>query len=74
MNHQRNSSPGPIPSRWLKCPRKSESFIAGKFVAFKTPLSQRFDEQVADEYSFYPNMLFQIVKDCYKVIRKIKNK
>ena len=54
--------PGPVPPGWLKCPRKSEGLIGGKFLAFKTPLSERFDEQVPAEYRFSPSMLFSSMK------------
>lgn len=58
--------PGPRPPGWLKCPRKSVELIGGKFLAFKTPLSQRFDDQVPPEYRFTPSMLFNTMKS-YKV-------
>ncbi|XP_054711493.1 mRNA-capping enzyme-like [Uloborus diversus] len=44
------------PPRWLHCPRKS-SPIAGKFLAFKTPLDERYDSQVPEECTFTPSML-----------------
>jgi hypothetical protein len=68
MSHRRDNGPGPIPKRWLHCPARSESFILNKFVAFKTPLSEKFDSQVQDN-SFYPGMLFNLIKDFYKVSR-----
>nr|XP_018906582.1 PREDICTED: mRNA-capping enzyme [Bemisia tabaci] len=58
--------PGPIPKRWLKCPRKAGDVIAGKFLAFKTPLDSRYDDQVPEEYRFPPQMLFTIMKS-YKI-------
>lgn len=58
--------PGPIPPRWLNCPRKSSSLIGNRFLAFKTPLDERYDEQVAVEHRFSPGMLFQAMK-TYKV-------
>lgn len=67
MSQNRNNNPGPIPNRWLHCPRKSDSLIGNKFLAFKTPLSSKFDPQVPDECTFYPSMLFQLMKDSYKV-------
>lgn len=54
--------PGPIPNRWLHCPRKSDSFIADKFLAFKTPLSERFHIQMPAECQFHPEMLFDYMK------------
>lgn len=66
MNRRKDNGPGPIPNRWLHCPMKSEVFIANKFVAFKTPLSKKFDDQV-EEHSFYPEMIFDVIKTYYKV-------
>ena len=37
-----------------------------RFLAFKTPLDERYDEQVAVEHRFSPGMLFQAMK-TYKV-------
>lgn len=54
--------PGPIPNRWLNCPRKSADLIVGKFIAFKTPLSSKFDEQVPVECRFPPKMVFQFAR------------
>lgn len=58
--------PGPIPNRWLYCPRKSESLIADKFLAFKTPLKDSFESQMPIECCFPPSMLFQVMK-TYRV-------
>ncbi|XP_043268490.1 mRNA-capping enzyme [Venturia canescens] len=57
-----NTSKGPVPARWLHCPRKASKLIANKFLAFKTPLSSEFDSQVPQECSFNVNMLFSSVK------------
>ncbi|XP_005182334.2 mRNA-capping enzyme [Musca domestica] len=57
-----NRGPGPIPNRWLYCPRKSEGIIAEKFIAFKTPLSAAFDEQMPMECLFHPEMIFGYCK------------
>ncbi|CAH0726426.1 unnamed protein product, partial [Brenthis ino] len=54
--------PGPIPNRWLKCPRKADQLIAGQFLAFKTPLSSAFNEKVPECNRFTPKMLFDSVK------------
>lgn len=54
--------PGPIPPRWLRCPRKSTELIAGKFLAFKTPLDSKYDDQVPPEFRFSPRMLFDSMK------------
>lgn len=53
---------GPIPERWLNCPRKATNLIGGKFIAFKTPLDSKFDSQVSDEYIFHPEMMFTATK------------
>ncbi|XP_061397952.1 mRNA-capping enzyme [Musca vetustissima] len=57
-----NRGPGPIPNRWLYCPRKSEGIIAEKFIAFKTPLSAAFDDQMPMECMFHPEMIFGYCK------------
>lgn len=51
-----------IPNRWLQCPRKATGLIAEKFMAFKTPLSERYDSQVPPECRFPPKMLFTLCK------------
>ena len=66
MSRYNDSGPGPVPDRWLNCPRKSKTLIASKFLAFKTPLSSQFDSQVPEEHRFTPNMLFESTKR-YKV-------
>ncbi|KAJ8934930.1 hypothetical protein NQ314_013089 [Rhamnusium bicolor] len=55
-------NPGPVPDRWMHCPRKSDSLIIGKFMAFKTPLSTNFDDHVPPENRFTPKMLFDYCK------------
>lgn len=55
-------NPGPIPKRWLHCPRKADTLIEGKFMPLKTPLSTNFDSQVPDECRFHPKMFFDICK------------
>lgn len=50
--------PGPLPDRWLRCPRKASGLIADKFLAFKAPLDDRFDEQIPPAWRFPPAMLF----------------
>lgn len=54
-----SSDPGPLPKRWLKCPRKATTLIAHKFLAFKTPLSERFDGQLEMQYRFPPSMILE---------------
>lgn len=53
---------GGVPPRWLNCPRKSDGFIAERFLAFKTPLSSRYDEHVSAEKRFQPQMILDYVK------------
>lgn len=55
-------NPGPIPARWLHCPRKSNGLIFDKFIVMKTPLSSKFDEQVPPECRFTPKMIFDFCK------------
>ncbi|CAG0898456.1 unnamed protein product [Darwinula stevensoni] len=62
MSWKNRNGPGPIPPRWLNCPRKSSNLIGGKFLAFKTPLDSKFDDQVPDESLFYPEMVIQSMK------------
>lgn len=54
--------PGPIPPRWLSCPRKSDNLVANRFLAFKTPLDKRYDDQIPVENRFPPTMLFNAMK------------
>uniref|UniRef100_D3TNV7 mRNA-capping enzyme n=1 Tax=Glossina morsitans morsitans TaxID=37546 RepID=D3TNV7_GLOMM len=61
MSHH-NRGPGPIPNRWLYCPRKSDGVIAEKFLAFKTPLNAAFLDQMPLECIFQPEMLFDYCK------------
>uniref|UniRef100_A0A2P2HXK1 mRNA guanylyltransferase n=2 Tax=Hirondellea gigas TaxID=1518452 RepID=A0A2P2HXK1_9CRUS len=64
--HSNGDSPGPIPPRWLECPRKSDVLIDDKFLAFKTPLSTKFNESVPPANRFTPSMLFSTM-NSYKV-------
>ncbi|XP_058126525.1 mRNA-capping enzyme [Anopheles ziemanni] len=54
--------PGPIPHRWLHCPRKSDTLIAGRFLAFKTPLKQEFESQIPIGCHFTPSMLVDLMR------------
>lgn len=70
-NHnKRQNNTGGVPPRWLRCPRKSEGFVAEKFLVFKTPLTERYDEHVAPEYRFYPKMVVEYCK--MKQVKKTK--
>lgn len=53
---------GGVPPRWLNCPRKSEGFIGQRFLAFKTPLSSRYDDFVSMENRFPPQFILDYVK------------
>ncbi|XP_046676608.1 LOW QUALITY PROTEIN: mRNA-capping enzyme [Homalodisca vitripennis] len=66
MSQYHDRSPGPIPRRWLKCPRKSSKLLGDKFLAFKTPLDSRYDDQVPEADRFPPSMLFLSMKS-YKI-------
>lgn len=68
-NGSGSSDPGPIPDRWLHCPRTSCEFIANKFLAFKTPLSARFSPKLERSLNFQPDMVFSYMK-----MEKVKNK
>lgn len=59
MSHR---DPGPVPNRWLRCPRKATGLVAGKFLAFKTPLGSQFNDKVPEENRFTPSMLFDYMK------------
>lgn len=63
--------PGPLPARWLRCPRKSLELIGGKFLAFKTPLDQKFDDKIDAAFRFPPSMVFSSMKS-YKVRKNSK--
>lgn len=51
---------GPLPGRWLNCPRKSDGVIADRFVAFKTPLDEKFDDKMSIEKQWAPETLLQL--------------
>lgn len=57
-----NESRGGVPPRWLHCPRKAMKLIQNKFLAFKTPLSSAYDNQVPEECRFTVDMLFAYLK------------
>lgn len=57
-----NGNKGPIPPRWLHCPRKAITLVQNKFLAFKTPLSSSFNSQVPEECRFTLDMLFAFLK------------
>ncbi|XKL60565.1 hypothetical protein PGB90_007622 [Kerria lacca] len=57
---RRNS--GLIPERWLSCPRKANDLLENKFLAFKTPLDEKFNDQIPLENRFMPSIVFKSVK------------
>ncbi|KAI5694432.1 hypothetical protein M8J76_014514 [Diaphorina citri] len=57
MSENYDSGPGPVPSRWMNCPRKALDLVADKFLAFKTPLSKKFNDQVPPQCRFTPKMM-----------------
>ncbi|EDW65142.1 mRNA-capping enzyme [Drosophila virilis] len=59
---ERERGSGPLPNRWLYCPRKSDIIIAERFLAFKTPLNQSFQDKMPIECTFRPEMLFDYCK------------
>lgn len=65
-NGNRLHGPGPVPERWLKCPRKSVDLLQKKFLIFKTPLSDKFNDQVPEQYRFPVGFVFTSMKS-YKV-------
>uniref|UniRef100_A0A8D2ZIR1 mRNA-capping enzyme n=1 Tax=Scophthalmus maximus TaxID=52904 RepID=A0A8D2ZIR1_SCOMX len=54
------SHTGP-PPRWRNCPRRGQP-VAAKFLPMKTMLGPRYDDQVAEECRFHPDMLFNFLK------------
>lgn len=62
MNDWDKGSKGPIPNRWLHCPRKSAKLVNQKFLAFKTPLSSDYDNQVSEDCRFNIEMLLSSLK------------
>ncbi|CAH1784913.1 unnamed protein product [Owenia fusiformis] len=55
MGERRDS--GPIPPRWLHCPRKG-GIIVNKLLPLKTPLDGKFDSQIPEANRFDIDMLF----------------
>lgn len=61
-NKNGDKCPGPIPDRWLNCPRVSSTVIAGKFLAFKVPLNIRFTPKLEAKDYFQPSAVFDYMK------------
>lgn len=52
-----------IPKGWLNCPSNGVSLIVSKFMAFKTPLSEKYDGKLTPEQRFPPDFLFLKAKE-----------
>ncbi|KAI4500336.1 hypothetical protein M0802_004753 [Mischocyttarus mexicanus] len=63
MSSYGNSSQLPIPPRWLHCPRKAIKLVRNKFLAFKTPLSASYANNLPEENLFTIDMLFASLKN-----------
>lgn len=59
-----------VPPRWLNCPRKSK-VIADKFLAFKTPLGPRYDDEIPEANRFQLPMLFAYLQSLKVRLRLI---
>jgi len=64
MAHDPNSIPRELrlPDRWLRCPRWGQPIgpdQGTKFLPFKTPLDERYETQIPDEFCFTPSMFIQ---------------
>lgn len=66
MMNEGGRGPGPIPERWLHCPRRANDLLANQFLAFKTPLGEKFNEQIPPKFRFTPSMLFESTKDKHQ--------
>ncbi|CAF3573388.1 unnamed protein product [Rotaria sp. Silwood1] len=60
-SNSRTFDPTALPPRWLDCPRKS-TIIADKFIAFKTPLDDRYKEKIGVGQRWTCSMLVDSVK------------
>ncbi|ESO04324.1 hypothetical protein HELRODRAFT_156994 [Helobdella robusta] len=49
-----------VPPKWLHCPRRS-TLISDKFMVFKTPLDEKYDRELPNEYRFNLKMVFESV-------------
>lgn len=65
MHKRKNFDPLEPPPRWLNCPRKATSVLVDKFVAFKVPLSTKFDVNVPLESRWTMAMLFDSVRRSF---------
>lgn len=62
-----------IPEGWMYCPKKS-NLIANRFVAFKTPLDQKF-ETIPESFKFTPKIFLEWMKrtevKLYKIMEDV---
>jgi mRNA-capping enzyme len=67
MSKRKFTAPDPLepPPRWLHCPRKANSLLMDKFLAFKVPLSSKFDSRVPIECRFTFTMLIDSLRRNY---------
>ncbi|XP_026813257.1 mRNA-capping enzyme-like isoform X1 [Rhopalosiphum maidis] len=54
-----SSKKNKIPNDWMNCPPIAISGIANAFVAFKTPLDYKYDNKIAIDKRFNPQMVFR---------------
>lgn len=60
MSYSNKKTLGP-PPRWIDCPRKGQ-LIDHKFLPFKTPLDQRYDDLIPEYSCFTLDLLFNTLK------------
>lgn len=65
MSRNKCSQP---PPRWLHCPRKANQLVIDKFLAFKTPLSSKYDESVPEACRWDVSWIFNHCKDHRKTM------
>ncbi|UJR22696.1 hypothetical protein I4U23_025732 [Adineta vaga] len=64
-SNSRTFDPTALPPRWLDCPRKS-TIIAERFIAFKTPLDDRYKEKIPPIHKWTCSMLISGFKSEQK--------
>eukprot|EP00127_Corallochytrium_limacisporum_P004738 Clim_evm92s172 gene=Clim_evmTU92s172 len=58
------ANPGDIPDRWVQCPPMSNGMVPGTpFVAFKAPLSSKFDSVVLENDRWTPTNVIESCRD-----------
>uniref|UniRef100_A0A1B0DMK0 mRNA-capping enzyme n=1 Tax=Phlebotomus papatasi TaxID=29031 RepID=A0A1B0DMK0_PHLPP len=51
-----------IPKSWFRCPRKARDFVVDRFLAFKLPVDERYDDNISIDQKFSPEMVIQAVE------------